>query len=140
MSFSLRHVRYFVAVADAGSISGAARQLSISQSAVTEAVKALEDDLGAALLERSGRGVALTHRGQLFLRDAGRILEAVADARRTSAGKDALSGVLHLGASSLVAGYILAELLARFRRAYPGVAVAASEDIAEYLEHLLING
>jgi molybdate transport repressor ModE-like protein len=54
MSFSLRHVRYFVAVAEAGSISGAARQLSISQSAVTEAVKALEDDLGTALLERSG--------------------------------------------------------------------------------------
>ena len=140
MSFSLRHVRYFVAVAEAGSISGAARQLSISQSAVTEAVKALEDDLGAALLERSGRGVALTHRGQLFLRHAGRILSAVADARQTRAEEDALTGELHLGASSLVAGYILADLLGRFRRAYPGVTVAAFEDIGEYLEHLLING
>ena len=140
MSFSLRHVRYFVAVAEAGSISGAARQLSISQSAVTEAVKSLEGDLGTPLLDRSGRGVALTHRGQLFLRHAARILEAVADARRTTAGEDALRGVLHLGASSLVAGYILADLLARFRRAYPGVTVAASEDVAEYLEHLLVNG
>lgn len=140
MSFSLRHVRYFVAVAEAGSISGAARHLSISQSAVTEAVKALEDDLGASLLERSGRGVALTHRGQLFLRHAGRILSAVADARQTRAEEDALTGELHLGASSLVAGYILADLLGRFRRAYPGVTVAAFEDIGEYLEHLLVNG
>ena len=42
--------------------------------------------------------------------------------------------------TSLVAGYVLADLLARFRRAYPGVAVAAFEDIGEYLEHLLVNG
>jgi molybdate transport repressor ModE-like protein len=140
MSFSLRHVRYFVAVAESGSISGAARQLSISQSAVTEAVKALENDLGAALVERSGRGVSLTHRGQLFLRHASRILEAVADARWIRADDDALSGELHLGASSLVAGYILADLLARFRRAYPAVAVVAFEDLGEYLEHLLVNG
>lgn len=140
MSFTLRQVRYFVAVAESGSISRAARQLSVSQSAVTEAVKDLEGDLGAALLERSGRGVTLTHRGQVFLRNAGRILEAVADARRTLPGNDSPAGELHLGASSVVAGYILADLLARFRRAFPAVAVEAFEDSPEYLEHLLING
>src|SRR5690554_6096361 len=140
MSFTLRQVRYFVAVAESGSISRAARQLSVSQSAVTEAVKDLEGDLGTALLERSGRGVALTHRGQVFLRSAGRILEAVADARRTLPGDDSPAGELHLGASSVVAGYILADLLARFRRAFPAIAVAAFEDSPEYLEHLLING
>ena len=64
----------------------------------------------------------------------------MAAARRTRAEEDALSGELHLGVSSLVAGYILADLLARFRRAYPGVEVAAFEDIGEYLEHLLVNG
>lgn len=140
MSFTLRQVRYFVAVAEASSISRAARQLSVSQSAVTEAVKELENDLGAALLERSGRGVSLTHRGQMFLRHAGRILAAVADARRTLPGDDSPAGELHLGASSVVAGYILADLLARFRRAFPAVAVEAFEDSPEYLEHLLING
>lgn len=140
MSFTLRQVRYFVAVAESGSISRAARQLSVSQSAVTEAVKDLESDLGAALLERSGRGVSLTHRGQMFLRHASRILEAVADARRTLPGDDSPAGELHLGASSVVAGYTLADLLARFRRAFPAVAVRAVEDSPEYLEHLLING
>ncbi|MCR4283667.1 MAG: LysR family transcriptional regulator [Bauldia sp.] len=140
MSFTLRQVRYFVAVAESGSISRAARQLSVSQSAVTEAVKVLESDVGAALLERSGRGVSLTHRGQMFLRHASRILEAVADARRTLPGDDSPAGELHLGASSVVAGYTLADLLARFRRAFPAVAVRAVEDSPEYLEHLLING
>ncbi|MEX2318458.1 MAG: LysR family transcriptional regulator [Bauldia sp.] len=127
MSFTLRQIRYFVAVAEANSISRAARQLSVSQSAVTEAVKDLESDLGAALLERSGRGVSLTHRGQMFL-------------RRTLPADDSPAGELHLGASSVVAGYILADLLARFRRAFPAVAVEAFEDSSEYLEHLLING
>ena len=140
MNFTLRQVRYFVAVAESGSISRAARQLSVSQSAVTEAVKDLESDIGSALLERTGRGVALTHRGQLFLRHAGRILEAVADASRILPEDDSPAGELHLGASSLVAGYILADLLARFRRAFPAVMVRAVEDGPEYLEHLLING
>ena len=140
MNFTLRQVRYFVAVAESGSISRAARQLSVSQSAVTEAVKDLEGDLGARLLERSGRGVTLTHRGQVFLRHANRILEAVADASRTLPGEDSPAGELHLGASSVVAGYILADLLARFRRAFPAVTVEAFEDSPEYLEHLLVNG
>ncbi len=140
MNFTLRQVRYFVAVAESGSISRAARQLSVSQSAVTEAVKELESDLGAPLLERSGRGVSLTHRGQVFVRHAARILEAVADASRTMPGEDSAAGELHLGASSVVAGYILADLPARFRRAFQAVTVEAFEDSPEYLEHLLVNG
>jgi molybdate transport repressor ModE-like protein len=140
MAFKLRQLQYFAAVAEMGSISAAARQLSVSQSAVTEAVKELESDLGAVLLDRSGRGVALTHKGQQFLRHAARILAAVADARRSFADERAPAGELQLGASSLVAGYILAELLSRFRRAYPAVEVAAVEDSGEYLEHLLVNG
>ena len=140
MNFTLRQARYFVAVAESGSISRAARQLSVSQSAVTEAVKNLESSLGAPLLERSGRGASLTHRGQVFLRHAGRILEAVADASRTLPDEDSAAGELHLGASSVVAGYILADLLSRFRRAFPAVTVEAFEDSPEYLEHLLVNG
>jgi molybdate transport repressor ModE-like protein len=140
VAFKFRQLQYFVAVAEAGSISGAARQLSVAQSAVTEAVKELESDLGANLLDRSGRGVALTHKGQLFLRHAGRILETVADARRSFSEAAVPAGELQLGASSLVAGYILADLLARFRRAFPAVEVTAVEDSAEYLEHLLVNG
>ena len=64
----------------------------------------------------------------------------VADARRSFVEAAVPAGELQLGASSLVAGYILADLLARFRRAFPAVEVTAVEDIGEYLEHLLVNG
>jgi DNA-binding transcriptional LysR family regulator len=127
MAFKLRQLQYFVAVADTGSISGAAQLLSISQSTVTESVKELEADLG--------------FKGQVLLRHAERILETVADARRSLAEEGPSQvGELHVGVTSLVAGYVFSDLLARYRRANPGVVVSAVEDNRDYLQHLLING
>ncbi|AXS41533.1 LysR family transcriptional regulator [Breoghania sp. L-A4] len=141
MAFKLRQLQFFIAVADAKSISGAAQQLAVSQSTVTTAVQDLEADLGLQLIERTRRGVMLTHKGQLFLRHASRILETVADARRSLAVEgEGATGELHVGVTSLVAGYVFSDLLARYRRANPAVTVSAVEDNREYLEHLLING
>jgi DNA-binding transcriptional LysR family regulator len=141
MSFTLRQLQYFVAVAEHGAVSHAAQALSISQSAVTEAVKDLEADLGVRLFDRHARGLALTHKGQQFLRHAAAILAEVSSARRAfEAEHEALSGTLALGVTSLMAGYVMSDLLARYRRANPGVEVSAIEDSAEYLEHLLIGG
>lgn len=141
MTFSLRQIQYFIAVAENGSISGAAHQLAISQSTITEAIKELEADLGVRLIERHARGIAVTHKGQLFLRHAERIWLDVSDARRALvADFPVVSGRLTIGVTSLVAGYVLAELLARFRRAFPAVAVELVEDTHDYLEHLLLNG
>ncbi|UVC10948.1 LysR family transcriptional regulator [Rhizobium sp. TH2] len=141
MAFTLRQLQYFIAVAENGTVSGAAQALSISQSSVTEAVKELESDLGVALFERHSRGLTITHDGHQFLRHAQNILSQVSDARRTFADKkDEMSGSLNLGVTSLVAGYVLSDLLRRYRRAYPGVDVTAIEDNGSYLEHLLIGG
>lgn len=141
MAFTLRQLRYFVAVAERGSVSGAAQALSISQSAVTEAIKELEGDLGVGLFERHARGLSVTHKGQLFLRHATKILGDVSDARR-ALGEDESGppGQLALGVTALVAGYVLSDLLARYRRAFPGVKVSAIEDSGDYLEHLLVGG
>jgi DNA-binding transcriptional LysR family regulator len=57
MAFTLRQLQYFIAVAEQGTVSGAAQALSISQSSVTEAVKELESDLGVTLFERHSRGL-----------------------------------------------------------------------------------
>jgi DNA-binding transcriptional LysR family regulator len=139
--FSFRQVQYFVAVAENGSLTRAAHQLSISLSTLTEAVHALEQDLGQKLVERHPRGVQLTHKGQQFLRHATKILADVADSRRALAdGRSIAGGEVQIGVTALVAGYVFSDLLARFRRAYPGVAVNAVEDGREYLEHLLVNG
>jgi DNA-binding transcriptional LysR family regulator len=142
MAFSLRQLQYFVAVAENGSVSSAAHTLSISQSTVTEALRELELDLGFRLLDRHARGADLTLKGHHFLRHARKIMADVADARRALSGGEtmALSGRLSVGVTPLVAGYVYSDLSARFRRAFPDVAVEAVEDAADYLEHLLVGG
>lgn len=141
MAFTIRQLQFFLAVAEQGSVSGAARNLSISQSSVTEALKALEADLGVELFLRRSRGLEITHAGHQFLRHARKILEDVSDARSIfDPSRDAPRGRLSLGVTTLVAGYVLSEILSRFRRANPQVEVSAIEDNGEYLEHLLIGG
>lgn len=141
MAFTLRQLQYFVAVAEQGSVTRAAQALSISQSSVTEAVKELESDLGLTLFERHPRGIDITHNGQQFLRHATRILATVADARNAfDEDRTEPAGTLNIGVTSLVAGYVLSDLLARFRRACPAVEVSAIEDNGSYLEHLLVGG
>ncbi|MBA5777869.1 LysR family transcriptional regulator [Stappia sp. F7233] len=141
MAFTLRQLQYFVAVAEQGTVSGAAQLLSISQSAVTEAIKELETDLGVTLFERHSRGLNITHKGHQFLRHSTAILASVSDARRAfQEAEPAVEGRLNLGVTSLVAGYVLSDMLARYRRAFPSVEVSAIEDNGDYLEHLLIGG
>lgn len=141
MAFTLRQLQYFVAVAEQGSVTRAAQNLSISQSSVTEALKELESDLGVELFDRHPRGLSITHNGHQFLRHATKILSTVSDARTSFSGQQgALGGTLNIGVTSLVAGYVLSDLLARYRRACPGVEVTAIEDNGGYLEHLLVGG
>jgi len=141
MAFTLRQLQYFVAVAEQGSVTRAAQNLSISQSSVTEALKELESDLGVELFDRHPRGLTITHNGHQFLRHATKILATVSDARTSFSGQqNAAGGTLNIGVTSLVAGYVLSDLLARYRRACPGVEVSAIEDNGGYLEHLLVGG
>lgn len=141
MAFTLRQLQFFIAAAQAGSVTGAARELSISQSSVTEAIRALEDDLGVQLFDRQARGLLITQKGSAFLRHARQILADVATARtafRDETGP--LTGRLSLGVTSLVAGYVLSDILQRFRRAHPQVELNVIEDNGDYLQHLLIGG
>ena len=141
MAFTLRQLQFFIAAAEAGSVTGAARALSISQSSVTEAIRALEDDLGVPLFDRQARGLEITHKGSAFLRHARQILADVATARAAFRDETATTrGRLSLGVTSLVAGYVLSDILSRFRRAHPQVELNVTEDNGDYLQHLLIGG
>jgi molybdate transport repressor ModE-like protein len=141
LGLTLRQIRYFIAVAETGSITRAAAAVNISQSAITEAIKALEGQLGARLVERRARGVVLTHEGHQFVRHARTIMSAVADAAfavgRSSERRD---GHVDIGVTHIVAGYFLADPLARFRRVFPGITHSVVEDHRRYIAHLLING
>jgi DNA-binding transcriptional LysR family regulator len=141
VAFSFRQIRYFVAVAENGAVARAAHELAISQSTVTEAIRELESDLGFSLFERRAQGMELTLKGHQFLRHARKILSDIADARRAlKSDVQPIAGRLGLGVTPLVASYVLSDLLARFRRAFPAVEVEIIEDGRDHLEHLLIGG
>ena len=139
---TLRQFRYFVAVAEGGSVASASRMLSIAQSALTKSLLELEGEIGSPLFVRSPKGMTLTPQGHRFLVGARKVIGSVADALRLQAAAAAgeISGVLSVGVTSLVAGYYLSELFSRFRRNCPAVEVYVTEDAPRFLEHLLING
>jgi len=76
-----RRLQTFLTVAQAGSVSRAARVLYVSQSTVTARIQELERELGCALFVREARGVKLTEAGRVFLRHAQRILQNMAEGR-----------------------------------------------------------
>ena len=141
MAMTLKNVRYFIAIAEAGSITTATKSLNVSQSVLTEALKVLETDMGTPLFTRRARGMELTHAGYQFLHHASRILSTVEEARHAIArGSQGVKGTLNIGVSSLVTAYYLPALLENFRRLYPNVTVTLAEDRRPFIEHLLVNG
>ena len=125
MKISLKQLVYFIAVAESGSISKALTSLNVTQSVVTEAIKKLEETLGAELFARHARGMMLTHAGHQFLRHAHEVLAALRNAEQAIRERpDATTGQLNLGVTSLVTAYYLPYLLDRFERVFPGVQVA----------------
>jgi DNA-binding transcriptional LysR family regulator len=139
--FTFKQFRYFLAVTETGSVAGAARMISIAQSAVTSAIQELEDTLGTRLFERTPRGMVLTQAGHRFQASARKVISAVAEAGMIDRGRtEALTGSLTIGVTSLVAGYYLADLFARFQRSHPSVRISVVEDTPQFLEHLLVNG
>jgi DNA-binding transcriptional LysR family regulator len=121
----LRHLEYFVAVADERSFTRAAEQLHVVQSGVSSGVKALERELGAALFERTSRRVVLTAAGTALLPRARSTLDAARDARDVvDAVRGGLRGVLRIGAlSSLVSLVDIPALLGRFHERHPAVGI-----------------
>jgi DNA-binding MarR family transcriptional regulator len=101
MALSLKQVRYFIATADAGQVSQAAMELNVSQSAVTAAIKQLEDGAGVQLFTRLPTGVSLTAEGARFLQHARNIMAAVNAAQNAPLTEDsAISGTVRIGVSS----------------------------------------
>jgi len=118
--FDSRELRAFVILARCGSFTKAARELSLSQSAVSHSIKALENDAGCRLLDRMGKTVSLTLAGEQLLRYSEKIL-ADMDAARTALtqlGKWGHSR-LRLAASATACQYLLPPVLRQFKRDFP---------------------
>jgi len=136
----LRHLSYFVAVAEEGQVTRAAARLSVAQPAVSAQLRRLERELGEPLFHRDQRGVRLTGAGEAFLPHA---RAALAAAER---GRDAIMSLRGLLTGSLRVGVVrpvdrrFAAALGEFHRAHPAVAIAVVEQHNEPLLEALANG
>lgn len=120
----LRHLRYFVAAAEAENVSRAALKLHVSQPALSRQIRDLEEELGFLLLERTAKSVRLTEAGRVFLTECRAVLErvdaAVGATRSVAAGK---RRELHVGYAPTLAARILPQAVRAFKAAMPGARV-----------------
>lgn len=134
-TIELRHLRYFLAVAETSNFTRAAERLKVSQSAVSQQIKELEQSLGAALFDRLGKTVRLTHAGTTFRANAEMVLRKLDEAFAVAhAAEGVPSGHLHIGAIPVVCLPWIPEALERFGEAYPGVTVSVHERSSDEVE------
>jgi DNA-binding transcriptional LysR family regulator len=137
----LRHLRYFVAIAEERSFTRAAERLWIAQPGLSQQIRSLERELGVELLERHPRGVSLTQAGELFLERARTALAASDVAAST--GRDLQAGVigsLRLGVAAGPAWPQTSDFLHRFSRERPGVELSVLQSYAASLSRDLRDG
>ncbi|CAG1019861.1 HTH-type transcriptional regulator DmlR [Burkholderiaceae bacterium] len=132
-------MRIFVAVADARGFAPAARQLGLSPPAVSRAIVALEAHLGAQLLRRTTRSVALTDVGERFLADCKRILAEVAGAEAAASGSHAVpQGLLAITASQMFGRLHVTPVVLDFLALHPQVSVRTY--FVDHIVHLFEEG
>lgn len=130
----LHQLRYFCAVAEAGSFSRAAEQSHVSQPSLSQQIMKLEDELGARLFDRLARSVRLTETGQTFLPRARAVLRELEAARGDVAEqKDSVGGTVTIGVIPTVAPYFLPQRLTSFSRKFPHVRLTVVEEITPVL-------
>jgi DNA-binding transcriptional LysR family regulator len=131
----LRHLRYFVAVAENGGFGRASQLLHVAQSAISEQVRDLESELGSPLFDRNNRNIKLTAEGEQFLVDARVILasaaKAVANVQKSRQGE---IGALTIGFFVGGMGKFLPALVREFRVRFPQVQISLIE-MAPALQH-----
>ena len=135
-SFDWSLIQTFIAAFDTGSMLGAARRLGVQQPTVSRQIAELESQLGAALFERTGRGVSPTATAHSLI-DAARDMAGTADSllRTLSSASAKTTGVVRLTASEAVASYWLPPILARFAAQHAGIAIEieASNQVSNLL-------
>ena len=124
----LRHLRYFVAVAELENVSRAALKLHVSQPALSSQIRDLEDDVGFNLLERTAKSVRLTDAGRAFLTEARAVLQHADEAvKKARAVANAEPTEIHVGYSPTPVAEILPKTLQAFKRAMPNVRVRSHD-------------
>ena len=140
----LRLLRYFTAVVQEGSITGAAQRLSVTQPTLSRQLMQLEEELDTELLDRSGRSVDLTQDGAMFYQRAMEILTLADKTENEFKNRSELiEGMIAIGATEAGSSLVLPELVGSFTRKYPNVRYELysgyTDDIRERIDKGLLD-
>jgi DNA-binding transcriptional LysR family regulator len=137
-----RHLNSFIALAEEGQFTAAARRMSIVQSGLSVTIKEMEEELGVQLVNRTTRSVSLTPEGETFLEYARASVSALKDGIQAVRSEDGIvRGRLHLGILQSLTPYIdLPKVLSRFREQYPEVEFAVESLSSGEIPHLVRSG
>ncbi|CAI0925332.1 Cyn operon transcriptional activator [Serratia quinivorans] len=134
----LRHIRYFLAVAEQGNFTRAAEVLHVSQPTLSQQIKQLEETLGTPLLDRSGRTVRLTDAGAAWMRYARLALQDLDEGARAIHDVATLErGNLRLAMTPTFSAYLVGPVIDAFYRRYPGISLSIQEMTQDRIEALL---
>ena len=134
-----RHIKYFLAVAQHHSFTKAAAALHVSQPALSQQVRQLEESLSAQLFDRSGRTTRLTDAGEMYLRYARRASQELEEGKRAIHDVGDLSrGALRVALTPTFTTYLVGPLVEAFHSRYPNITLNLREIAQEQMEELLL--
>jgi LysR family transcriptional regulator, nitrogen assimilation regulatory protein len=141
MFMDLRQLRYFIGIVQAGSLSRAADQLHVAQSAISHHLGALEIELGRELVTRGQKGVQLTEAGSVLYRHAEAILRHLETARQeVMSTLKVPAGSVSIGLPIALALLLSYDLFMRVREAYPQILLHVTDGTSSLLHERLVNG
>lgn len=137
----LRHLRYFLAVAETLHFRRAADMIHVSQPALSQQIKQLEGEIGTQLLERTGRRVRLTRAGEVFLAHAKRAIREMEEAHIEINELEGLQrGALVIGVVQTVNAYLIPDIVSSFSEAHPSISLKVEELSGPEIETRLGSG
>ena len=132
-AFEWSDLRVFLAIAREGTLGAAAKRLDLSQPTMGRRLRALEEDLGHTLMQRTGEGLVLTDEGTMLLEHAERMeAEAISLERQLVAKNPDFEGLLRIASSDWFGAHILAPVIADFLKVHPSVEVELLTDARLY--------
>ncbi|HWZ60731.1 MAG TPA: LysR family transcriptional regulator [Gemmatimonadaceae bacterium] len=136
----MQWLRYFLAAADAGSVSRGAERMRVAQPSMSTQIRKLEGHLGLPLFDRVAGGVVLTEAGRAFYPRARRILGAVREAEeQLKRDVESGNGMLSVGAIPTIAPFVLPATLQALRAEFPECTITVREDLTERLAEAIVD-
>ena len=136
-----RRLRYFIKVAELSSLTRAAEELHIAQPALSQHMRALEEEVGAKLLQRSSRGVVLTEAGQRMLEEGRELIAAIgATVKRVRESPASADGEVVIGVGQTIGSLLMVPLIEEASRSHPRVRIQVREMLSGLLPELVRAG